>query len=389
MTISGFNKTEQKSIPEKHSGEELQRNTPGKNSGEELQRNTPGKYFGEKRINMRSLRLIILLSGILALDASCKEKAEYSKFSGFAQGTTYSMIFENPGRFDAAAVQDEVEQILREFDLSLSLYEDSSVLCRINRNETDIPDEYFTEVFKRSKEISALTDGAFDVTIGPLVKAWGFGPDARKNFRETDRDSLMRLVGIEKADIRNGRLFKTDPRVSLDFNAIAKGYSVDVISRYFDARGIKSYLVEIGGEIRARGDKGGVFWKIGIDKPVDSNMIPGHNLQAIISMKDRSLATSGNYRKFYVEDGVKYSHTIDPKTGYPSKNQLLSATILAPDCMTADGVATACMVMGRERAIEFIERNPEFDAFLIYSDDQGNYRTWISEKLSKYIEESR
>lgn len=337
---------------------------------------------------MSSLRLILLLSCILVLDASCREKAEYSKFSGFAQGTTYSMIFENPHRFDAAALQDEVVQILKEFDMSLSLYEDSSVLCRINRNETDIPDNYFTEVFNRSKEISALTEGAFDVTIGPLVKAWGFGPDAVKNFRETDRDSLMQLVGIEKVDIRNGRLFKTDPRVSLDFNAIAKGYSVDVIGRFFESRGIKSYLVEIGGEIRARGDRGGVLWKIGIDRPADGNVIPGHDLQAIISMKDRSLATSGNYRKFYVEDGIKYSHTIDPKTGYPSKNQLLSATILAPDCMTADGIATACMVMGKERAIEFIENNPEFDAFLIYSDDQGNYGTWISEKLNSYIQES-
>ncbi|HOS73228.1 MAG TPA: FAD:protein FMN transferase [Bacteroidales bacterium] len=338
---------------------------------------------------MNSLRLIILLTGILCFDSSCREKTEYSKFSGFAQGTTYSMIFENPRRFNVAAIQDEVEQILTGFDLSLSLYVDSSVLCRINRNETDIPDEYFTEVFRRSKEISALTGGAFDVTVGPLVRAWGFGPDAHKNFRETDRDSLMQLVGIEKVDIRNGRILKADPRISLDFNAIAKGYSVDVISRFFDRKGIKSYLVEIGGEIRARGDRGGVFWKIGIDKPADSNVVPGQDLQAIISMKDRSLATSGNYRRFYMEDGVKYSHTIDPKTGYPSKNRLLSATILASDCMTADGIATACMVMGKERAIEFIERNPEFDAFLIYSDDQGNYRTWISEKLIQYIDQSR
>jgi thiamine biosynthesis lipoprotein len=192
---------------------------------------------------------------------------------------------------------------------------------------------------------------------------------------------------MEKVEIRNGSLWKSDPRIILDFNAIAQGYSVDIVCRHFDELGIKRYLVEIGGEVRVKGDKEGVLWRIGIDRPEDNNMVPGENLQAIISLKDRALATSGNYRKFYVENGIKYSHTIDPKTGYPAKNQLLSATIVAGDCATADGIATACMVMGKERTIDFLKVHPEFDAFLVYSDDQGNFRTWATRNLLKYISE--
>jgi len=335
---------------------------------------------------MYSRYLAILFVSILSF-SSCGDETAYSNFKGFAQGTTYSMIFENPGKFNVPDIQSEVEKILHDFNMSLSLYEDSSILCRINRNETNVTDVLFTEVFKRSREISEITDGAFDITVGPLVRAWGFGPDAKKNFTEESRDSLMQLVGMDKVEIREGKLFKKDPRVTLDFNAIAQGFAVDIICRYFDRKGIKSYLVEIGGEVRVRGDKGGAMWKIGIDRPADNNMIPGNELQAIIKLKERSLATSGNYRKFYVEDDVKYSHTIDPKTGYPSRNQLLSATILASDCATADGIATACMVMGLDKSIKFIRKHPEFDAFLIYSDNKGEFRTWATKSLKKYLEQ--
>ncbi|OFY38435.1 MAG: hypothetical protein A2Z69_01885, partial [Bacteroidetes bacterium RBG_13_44_24] len=255
----------------------------------------------------------------------------------------------------------------------------------INRNENFKPDSFFIEAFNISKEISVITDGAFDLTIGPLVKAWGFGPDDRKSFNESKRDSLLRLVGMEKVQLKDSMLYKSDPRISLDFNAIAQGYSVDVLCRYFNSLGIDRYLVEIGGEVRVRGDKSGVLWRIGIDRPEDNNLSPGTDLQAIISLKDRSLATSGNYRKFYVENGIKYSHTIDPKTGSPARNQLLSATIIADDCATADGIATACMVMGKDRTIDFLNLHPEFDAFLVYSDDQGNFRTWATKNLEEYI----
>jgi thiamine biosynthesis lipoprotein len=319
--------------------------------------------------------------------SSCKYQGPqgFSSFSGFAQGTTYSVVFENSEKINLTDLRAEVEKILLDFDMSLSLYKDSSVLSRINRNENVKPDPYFIEAFNKSKEISAITDGAFDLTVGPLVKAWGFGPDERKSFNESKLDSLLNLVGMEKVEIRDGKLRKSNPQISLDFNAIAQGYSVDILYRYLSSLKLKNYLVEIGGEVRVKGDKGGVLWRIGIDRPSDNNMAPGENLQAIISLKDRALATSGNYRKFYVENGIKYSHTIDPKTGYPARNRLLSATIVADDCATADAIATACMVMGKERTVDFLNLHHEFDAFLVYSDDKGNFRTWATRNLIEYI----
>ncbi len=329
-------------------------------------------------------RTLILL--LLLLPAySCRKTTTFDSFGGFAQGTTYSITFGNNGDIDPQELKSEVEKILKDFDLSLSLYVDSSILSKVNRNEDVKVDRYFTEAYSKSTAISAMTGGAFDITVGPLVKAWGFGPDDYRNFSESKLDSLLELIGMEKVRIENNRVIKTDPDIKFDFNAIAQGYSVDVVSAFLDSRGIRNSLVEIGGEVRAKGDKNGVLWRIGIDRPEDGNNMPGNNLQAVISMKDRSLATSGNYRKFYIENGVKYSHTIDPRTGYPARNTLLSATILAGDCATADGLATACMVMGKDQAIEFMVEHPEYDAFLIYSDESGNFRTWSTDNLKKFI----
>jgi len=335
------------------------------------------------RIRVLYLVFLLLLSGI-----SCKEQVEFSSFNGFAQGTTYSVVFEDNDKIEISDLKTNVEKILYDFDMSLSIYQDSSVVSRINRDEDVLPDTFFIEAFTKSKEISQITSGAFDITVGPLVEAWGFGPDAAKSFTEPIRDSLMDFIGMDKVEIRNGMVYKEDPRIKLDFNAIAQGYSVDILSSYLSSIGINRHLVEIGGEVRVCGDKGGVLWRIGIDRPEDNNMMPGEDLQAIISLKDRSLATSGNYRKFYIEDGIKYSHTIDPKTGYPARNRLLSATIIADDCATADGIATACMVMGQDKTIEFLNLHPEFEAYLIYSDDNGNFKTWATQNLKEYIYET-
>jgi thiamine biosynthesis lipoprotein len=339
----------------------------------------------EKPLCKMKIRFIIIVALLLLSFPSCKETTIYDNFTGFVQGTTYSMVFENTGKINPEDLKSEVENILHDFDMSLSLYVDSSILSKVNRNEDVIPDKYFTEAFNRSAEITEMTEGAFDITVGPLVKAWGFGPDSQKNFSEAKRDSLLKLVGMGKVKIENGKVLKENPGINLDFNAIAQGYSVDIISDFFNSKGIKSYLIEIGGEVRVKGDKQGVLWRIGIDRPEDNNNLPGNDLQAVISLKDRSLATSGNYRKFYIENGIKYSHTIDPRTGYPARNNLLSATIIANDCATADGIATACMVIGKEKAIEFLGFHPEFDAFLVYSDETGNYQTWTTENLKRYI----
>lgn len=333
----------------------------------------------------RLISVLFLLTFVLS---SCREKKpEIAKFTGFTQGTTYSIVYVNKKSIESEELKTKVEKILHDFDMSLSLYKDSSIISRINRNEDVAVDTFFTGVFNKSAQISAMTNGAFDITVGPLVEAWGFGPDGHKSFSPSKLDSLMKLVGMSKVSLVNGHVIKSDPHISLDVNAIAQGYSVDVVCRYFDKLGIDNYLVEIGGEVRGKGTKEGALWKIGIDKPIDNNMSPGEDLEAVIRISDKALSTSGNYRKFYIENGIKYSHEIDPKTGYPAKNTLLSATILADDCAMADGIATACMVMGTEKTIAFINKNPQFSAFLVYSDEKGNFKTWTSDNLKKFIEE--
>ena len=334
-------------------------------------------------------KIRILQLTILFITSACNVKTpEFANIRGSAQGSTYSIVYENPGKIKPEELKVSVEKIIYNFDLSLSLYIDTSIISKVNRNEDIEVDTFFTEVFHKSREISVMTDGAFDITVGPLVRAWGFGPDAHKNFNVTKLDSLLKLVGYEKITLKDNHLIKSEKGIQLDVNAIAQGYSVDVLTRYFKGIGLKNFLIEVGGEVRATGSKAGEFWKIGIDKPVDNNMSPGANLQAIIKIKDKALATSGNYRKFYEEDGVKYSHEIDPKTGYPAKNRLLSVTILTDECAMADALATACMVMGMEKSIELIMKNPDLEAFLVYSDDSGNFRTWTTDNLRNNITEN-
>lgn len=345
------------------------------------------KFAVDKSRNMNT-KVVPFLLLLMFFIFACKGKMpRYGNISGFTQGTTFSILYEDPEKFEAGSLKTEVEGIFRRIDNSLSVYNDSSIISKINRNEDVVADSMFTEVFYKSKEISRLTGGAFDITVGPLVRAWGFGPDEHKNFNVSKLDSLMNLVGFDKVNLAEGKVVKSVPGIILDVNAIAQGYSVDVVCRYFDHRGIRSYLVEIGGEVRVKGKKGHNFWSIGIDKPIDDNMSPGSNLQAIVKLNDKSLATSGNYRKFYVEEGIKYSHTIDPKTGYPAKNRLLSASVIADDCATADGLATACMVMGLERATEYIKSNDRVEAYFIFSDERGKLGSWISESLVKRLKE--
>jgi FAD:protein FMN transferase len=331
--------------------------------------------------------IIIAILAVSLLTACSHSKEEFLIITGLAQGSTYSIKYCSRPKYNHEKVRQAIGTILTDIDKSMSVYNDSSIISRINRNENVETDTLFNEVFRKSREISFETEGAFDITVMPLVKAWGFGPDRHKTFDKSKLDSLLNLVGFRKVELVGNKVVKKNPAISLDMNAIAQGYTTDVICRYFDKLGIKDYIVEVGGEVRAKGKKGGDFWKIGIDRPVDNNMVPGEDLQAIIQITNKALSTSGNYRKFYIENGIKYSHEIDPKTGYPARNRVLSATIIADDCATADGFATACMVMGLEKSISFIENNPDIQGYLVYSDDNGNFLTWTSDGLRKSIEE--
>jgi FAD:protein FMN transferase len=338
---------------------------------------------------MKNRFVLPLLFCVTIINGCISRKPVLESFTGFTQGTTYSIVYDDRINVSPDTLKLRVEEILHQFDLSLSVYNDSSIISRINKNLDAVPDSFFLDVFNKSVLISQMTGGAFDITVGPLVKAWGFGPDEHKNFTDAKRDSLLQLVGMDKVSLVNGRIEKKLPGVTLDVNAIAQGYSVDVVCRYFKSIGLKDFLVEIGGEVMAVGSKGGAPWKIGIDRPEDNNLIPGQSLQAIIKVVDLAVSTSGNYRKFYVENGIKYSHTIDPKTGYPAKNRLLSATIVAGNCTMADGIATACMVMGKDKAIDFINAHNELSAYFVFSDDEGNFKSWMSPDLKKKISEEK
>ncbi len=328
------------------------------------------------------LYLFFLISLTLT---SCepKESLHYFKLAGFAQGTSYHITY---GHVDSVNYQEQVDSLLRDFDLSLSGYDTASVISRINRNETDTVDEKFIEVFRAAEKVNAISEGAFDITVMPLVNAWGFGPGLKTHADSAVIDSILDYVGMDKVRLEGKRLIKEDSGVSLDVNAIAQGYSVDLVAEFLENEGIKHYMVEIGGEVKTRGENpNGQIWKIGIDRPEYGNVLPGMNLTAIIELNEKALATSGNYRKYQEDEGLKYSHSIDPVTGYPVRNEILSATIIAESCMVADAFATACMVTGLERAKEMIRDVEGLEAYFIYGDPEGQFQAWSSGGFKKYI----
>jgi len=317
---------------------------------------------------------------------SCNQpNSNYISFGGFVQGTTYSITYET---LDSANYKDKIEILLADFDTSLSTYNNLSLITKINNNEITNTDLYFNAVYNKSEEVYQNTNGAFDITVAPLVNAWGFGFKNKEEITNAKIDSILEFVGFDKVSLTNSEIIKTDPRVMLDVNAIAQGYSVDVVADFLENQEILNYLVEIGGEVKTKGiNKKGKEWNIGIDKPIDNNNVPGQNLQAIIKLSNKSLATSGNYRKFYEKNGIKYSHTINPKTGYPVTHSLLSATVVADNCITADAYATAFMVMGLEKSIELLKELPNIEAYLIFSDENGEYKVKSTEHIKELITE--
>ena len=317
---------------------------------------------------------------------SCNQHDRTIYVRGEAQGTTYNITYSAPEKTN---YKNEIDSLFKAVDQSLSTYVPGSIISRINRNDTGVvADKYFIDVFRKAQEISQQTNGAFDVTVAPIVNAWGFGFTKRARIDSATIDSLLRFVGYQKIKLEGGAIVKTNPGMMLDFNAIAQGYTVDVLSSFLENKGINNYLVELGGEVRTKGKKNnGEDWKIGIDQP-NETYTDGRPLKAIVSLKNKALATSGNYRKFYVENGRKYAHIIDPHTGYPAKHNLLSATVIANDCMTADAFATAFMVMGLEKAKQFLSKDKQLglEVFFIY-DEQGTWKTYTSETLKERIEE--
>jgi thiamine biosynthesis lipoprotein len=246
-------------------------------------------------------------------------------------------------------------------------------------------DKWFADLFALSREIGDNTGGAFDMTVGPLVNAWGFGFSDRMKLDQHKVDSLLIYVDYKKVELNNRLVSKQDPNIHFDFNGIAQGYSVDVVADFLEENGVRNYLIDIGGEVLAKGSKpGNSPWTVGIENPSD-NAQYGKSLNAIVILEDMALATSGSYRKFYEEDGVRYSHTIDPSTGYPVTHNLLSVSVLADDCATADGYATAFMVMGREKAMQYLETDPDLEAYFIEASNNKDFIINYTEGFTKIL----
>lgn len=320
------------------------------------------------------------------------------KIQGEAQGSTYTIIYLD----DTTNYQADVDSILDRYDQDLSLWVPNSLLNKINAHERrdtvftfHDTTKYFSVLFDMSREIWKQTDGAFDPSVFPLVQAWGFGLKNRENVTPKMVDSLKELIGFSQFEIDINEIYenkyiydrtdvvKLNPKVKLDFNAIAQGHSIDVLAEYLEQKGIENYMVELGGELKCKGhNQKQKPWGISIDSPKDNG-----ESQAVLQITDRAVATSGSYRKFYEKDGIRYSHTIDPKTGYPVTHSLLSATVITDSCANADGYATAFMVMGKDQALEFVKTHPELDLaiYLVY-DDHGEFKTAMSENMQKYLQ---
>ena len=339
----------------------------------------------KKRTRQYFLWIALLLLGSIWVINRNQDKnrmAPYQHNNGMIFGTIYKVTYQSHENLLA-----DIEAELHRFDGSLSPFNDTSVISRVNRSEPIKVDTLFANVFRRSMEISRLTQGAFDITVAPLVNAWGFGFKKGIYPNSEQVDSLLEITGYEKVRLtQEGRVEKSDPRIMLTCSAIAKGYAVDIIAQLLEKRGVRNFMVDIGGEVVVKGTSPKQApWRIGINKPVDDSLSTNQEIETVLNLKQGGIATSGNYRNFYYRNGKKYAHTIDPRTGYPVQHSILSATVLARDCMTADALATSFMVMGLEEAEALAKRDDEVEAYLIYSDDQGQLQSFMTEGMKRYI----
>jgi thiamine biosynthesis lipoprotein len=314
---------------------------------------------------------------------SCSPAEKKVMFQGQTQGTYYAVTyFDTEGR----NFQEQIDSILRAFDLSVSMWVPESIISRINGGDSLVqPDDWFIDIFKRSQEIAAKTGGAFDCTVGPLVDAWGFGFKGKIKMDQAKVDSLLQYVDYRKVELDDrSRIIKPDG-IRFDFNAIAQGYAVDVLGNYLALQGIRNYLVDIGGEVLGKGGKpDGQPWLVGIEDPT-ADSLSDRSINTRVKLMNKAMATSGNYRKYYEENGIRYSHAIDPHTGYPVRHSLLSVSVLADDCATADGYATAFMVMGFGKARAYVENEPGLEAFFIVDGGSGTFQTYATKGLEEII----
>lgn len=322
--------------------------------------------------------LVLLIVGTVLI---LRKQAPFQTDQGLVFGTMYKITYQSDEN-----LKNEIEAELEKVNQSLSPFSKESVITHINQNTDLTADSLFTYVFQLAKQISEETHGAFDITVAPLVNAWGFGFKNATQIDSLTIDCIRQFVGIDKVRMENGKVIKDDPRLMLDCSAIAKGFGVDCVARLFDRKGIKNYMIDIGGELVMKGENAQMnTWRIGINKPIDDSLAVNQELQTILEISNAGMATSGNYRNFYYKDGKKYAHTIDPRTGYPVQHNILSSTVVAKDCATADAYATSFMVLGLDSAKAVCNAHPELDAYFIYSKDNGETGVYFTEGMKKYL----
>lgn len=337
------------------------------------------------------VRLIVVIMAALSVvgcgNNRASESEEYVRVEGFGIGTTYRIIART-GSDRIPEISQAASDIFAEMTASMSIFDSTSLLSRINRGETDSVDMHIKQMISLARGVNSLSEGMYDITVAPLTEAYGFaGGKAQQN---PNIDSILQFVGMDKIRVEEDRLIKDDPRMKLDFNSIAKGYTVDCIASEIERMGIGDYMVEVGGEIVCRGrNPRGKEWRVAVDSPYDGNMNPGENCQVIISLTDRALATSGNYRRYYIDDsGRKIAHTIDPITGQSAITDLLSATVIAPTAAEADALGTMCMTLGLERAKMAISDLDGVDAYLISVAPEGSeeeFAVWHTPAMKDMI----
>ena len=313
---------------------------------------------------------------------ACTKQKQYFEESGSVFHTIYHIKYEG-----SELLTEKIDAEFQKFNLSLNPFNPNSIISKVNQNEPVEVDDWFMEVFNKAKDVSDHSEGVFDITCAPLVNLWGFGFSKMDSVTPQMIDSIKQFVGYQKVRLDGRKIVKDDPRILLNCSAIAKGYASDVIARLLEREGIENYMVEIGGEVTLKGvNQNGQCWRIGTNKPEDDSTGIKNDVGEVVELcKKGGVATSGNYRNFYIKDGKKYAHTIDPRTGYPSEQSILSATIVAEDCITADAYATAFMAMGLEKAREAAKNIPGIEYYVIYTDENGKHQIEYSDGMLQYL----
>lgn len=317
--------------------------------------------------------LFLIIATVLIIRHRQPRNIPFQRSEGMVFGTVWHATYQSD-----SALSHSIMQELSRVDASLSMFNPMSTVSRINSGESEETDSLFRMVFTQAQQISEATNGCFDVTVAPLVNAWGFGFKKGELPDSSQVDSLLQFVGWDKLTLEGNLLHKSDPRMVLDFSAIAKGFGVDQVASLMRRKGISNFMIEIGGEIVVSGhNPKGEKWSIGVNKPVEDSTSTNQEVETILHLTDCAMATSGNYRNFYISpDGRKLSHTIDPHSGRPVQHSILSSTVVAPTCSMADAFATSFMVMGLDEAKKVLSKHPELQALFIYSDENKELKIW-------------